>query len=105
MGVAGQGFQITNAIEAGASFKGVGEGEGREHCIAPGTAAANQAALWVDLLLRCQIVDGLLGVLYIFNAPGVGKSLPVVTTKAGAAPVVNIDNGKAAVSPVLNFQV
>ena len=105
MGVFGERLEITNTIETGAGLEAVRKGQRREHGVTTGTATTNQTALWIDLALLAECADSLLGVLDIGDSPGSGQRLAIAATKAGAAAIVNIHNGKAATGPVLQFKI
>ena len=105
VGIGGEYFQIANAIQTGTGFKRVAEGESREHGVAAGAAAADDAALWVDQPLGCEMAHGIAGVLDIGYAPALIERLAIGSAKTAAAAVVEIEDRKTATTPILDFKV
>lgn len=105
VGGTAQGYRVADPVQAGAGAKHVLERQSAQGGVAPGTAAADERLAFVDHALSCQVFDYRAGIGHIALAPALVQCLAVFPTIAGAAPVVEVGHGKAALGPILDTRV
>ena len=73
--------------------------------VAPCAAATNKRSAGSNQFLLGEITDNRASIFDIRNAPIQMQGLTIVTAIAGAAAIVEVGHGKAALGPVLNARV
>ena len=105
MGIACQRRRVADPVQAGACPKYVLECQRAQRGVTACAAATNEGMLAINQPLIGQIADHCTGILHIHVTPFQVQRLPVLAAIAGATPVVEVRDGKAALRPVLNARV
>jgi hypothetical protein len=100
-----QRYRVADAVEAGACAEDGVEGQGAEGGVAACAAAADECLGRVDQAALGQMGDDGAGVFDIGHAPVQVQALAIGAAVAGAAAIVEVGDGKAALGPVLDFRV
>ncbi len=105
VGVAGQRFEVADAVIACAGLEDVAKGKGAQGGVTAGAAAAYGKALGIDFAQACQVACRIDCIVYVGHAPCAVQALPIGAAEAAAAAVVDVDHGEAEAGPVLDGQV
>src|ERR671911_880375 len=101
MGVGGHCLQIADAKVAGAGAEEIAECEGSESRVAARAPAANGGAFGIDQTALDQIPGAVDVIVDVDDPPRVIQPLPVGAAVAGAAAVVDVEDGEPAGRPEL----
>ena len=105
MGVARQRFEVADPVMTRPGPKRIAKGQCAQGRVSSGAAAGNSQPLGIDLAAGDQIVRPVDAVVHIDNPPVAVQALPIGPPITGAAPIVHVQNGKAAARPVLNAKI
>ena len=105
MGVARQRFEVADPVMARPGPKRIAKSQRAQGRISPGAAAGNRQPLGIDLAAGDQVVRAVDTVVHIDYPPLAVQTLPIGPSIASAAPIVHVQDGKAATRPVLNTQI
>ena len=81
------------------------ESQGTQGGVASGTATPNERFVRIDQALLAQIRHRSAGIHDVYLAPALVQGLAVSPSVARAATVIQVGDGEAALSPVLNARV
>src|SRR6266496_2075157 len=85
-------------------LKSVPKRQGTQSCVATRASACHDQALAVYLPALHQVAGTVHAIVNIYNAPLIFQSFPILPAIACTATVVDVQNGKATTSPILNAQ-
>src|SRR5260221_9116604 len=94
-------WEVADAEVAGAGFEEIAEGQRAERGVPAGAAAADRQPVAVHQPARDQILRAVDAVVQVYYAPLPVEPLAIGAAVAGAAAVVDIQQGEAAAGPVL----
>ena len=102
MGVFGEGFQVADAVVAGAGFENVAESESAQRSVAAGAAAANCQATAIHFAALGEVARAVGAVIDINDAPIAVEPFAIGAAIARAATVIYIEDGDPSAGPILN---
>src|SRR5262245_44322708 len=102
VGVPCQSFQIADSIVAGAGFEEVTESQRAEGCVSSGASSSVGKSVAVDVSTLDKIACAIYAVIHIDDTPSTLEPLSVCATVTGTAPVIHVEYGNTAASPILD---